>query len=167
LDLLHACLQPTKSLIDAFISLPWTIYFSIPYEFFVRLKQAIIILSKLLLFDCEGWDTKHVRNQVNLVEVLDLVCERFNETKKVFQANPLTMEHDDAFSKSARTLQDVRVWYVANLENESGQEATATAQEQNGAPGNQVEYSFGEMFWGDIMDDLGTFSAVSMLEKTN
>jgi hypothetical protein len=158
LDLLYACLQSTKSLFDAYASLPWTVYFTVTFEFFARWRHAIVVLSKLTLFDYEGWDTEHVRKQIDLIRLLDQVSEQFNEAKKVFQANPLTMEHD-TFSRFAKMLQDMKASYIANLESDFSHGASllqprmATTQVENGVPGSQFEYSVGEVFWGDIMND--------------
>jgi hypothetical protein len=159
LETLHKCLASTKLFLETYISIPAAVYWTLPISFFAQVAHVVSILSKLTLFDGDGWDVNYVRSHLDLSIVLQQILERFVEAGKGFDVDPVTLEHMDTFSRVARKIRRVRTWYSAKYANESREENTQL-QDENGQfregemmADVQSECFLDDAFWREMMSD--------------
>lgn len=77
LNMLFACLHSTKSCLDAFFSLPGSVYLDMPYLLWSPVGHAIVIASKLNLLVSDGWDQEYVRSILDFPAMVDTLATKF------------------------------------------------------------------------------------------
>jgi hypothetical protein len=123
--------------------------------------QAFIALSKLTLFECDNWDLSHVRQNLDLLEVLQQLAGRFEEAGKEFDVDPLTLQHSDVFSRVVKKIQRIKGWFDGRQVGCRTQDIMQAGNE--GAMGPDEEAMVGvqfdlldEAFWLEVMSDWET-----------
>jgi hypothetical protein len=160
--LLHSCLEFVKLFFDAYFSLPPALYFTYTIGLFAQLSQAFITLSKLTFFEHDCWDLSHLRQTLDLSEVLQQLAQRFEEAGDGFDLDPLTKEHNSTFSRLARKIRRIKAWFDSRHVEEGGEEeflagnAQAMRVVDEGVVGVQLDL-LDEAFWLDVMNDGETF----------
>lgn len=120
------------------------------------------MLSKLTLFEHDCWDISYVRQTLDLSEVLQHLAERFEEAGNGFDGDPVSKQHNDAFSRLARKIRRIKAWFDGRQAGEPGQEFTqvvgsgeAMVVTEGGMVGMQFDL-LDEAFWQDLMNDWET-----------
>lgn len=114
IDLLHACLQATKGFFEKFLSLPVSHLKYISIFSFTQVANAMVVLHKLTMFECPGWDAKYVRGILNFSSVLDQLISWFeviNEGAPVPPGEQVEGEH----SHVAKKLMRLKAWHEQEL----------------------------------------------------
>jgi hypothetical protein len=140
-----------KLFFDAYLSLPVGAYFTYTIGLFTQLSHAFIALSKLTLLEHDCWDISYVQQTVNLSEVLQPLAERFQEAGRGFDIDPLTKQHNDTFSRLARKIQRIKVWFDGRHLVNQGPEAVEGTMDES-AVGMQFDL-LDEAFWVEVMSD--------------
>ncbi|KAL2428740.1 hypothetical protein ABEF95_006154 [Exophiala dermatitidis] len=81
LNLLFACLNSTKSCLEAFFSLQPLVYFDMPFLFWALVGHAIVVTSKLNLFVGDGWDQGYVRSVLDFPTTVDTIAANMDAAK--------------------------------------------------------------------------------------
>lgn len=95
-------------------------------------------------------------------EVLQQLADRFQEAGEEFDLDPLTQQHNDSFSRVARKIRRIKVWFDSRQAGEHGQEhvyvgnGEAMIATDDGMAGMQFDL-LDDAFWKEIMNDWETF----------
>lgn len=122
LEILLSCLESTKACFDTFLSFPPSSYFHLPYPLWSQLGHAIIVLSKLSLFNGEGWDQEYVRSQMDFFEVLSTFDQKLEEAREYSRStsqasiSELSMDIPEIFVKLTPNLQQMKECHKARLQ---------------------------------------------------
>ncbi|KAJ9297657.1 transcriptional regulator family: Fungal Specific TF [Paecilomyces variotii] len=122
LEILLSCLESTKACFDTFHSFSPSSYFHLPYPLWSQLGHAIIVLSKLSLFNGEGWDQEYVRSQMDFFEVLSTFGQKLEEAREysrsISQAgiSELSMDIPEIFVKLTPNLQQMKDCHKARIQ---------------------------------------------------
>ncbi|GAD92710.1 hypothetical protein ANI_1_718024 [Paecilomyces variotii No. 5] len=122
MDILLSCLESAKTCFDTFSSFPPSSYFHLPYPLWSQLGHAIIVLSKLSLFNGEGWDHEYVRSQLDFCEVLNTFDRKLEEareySRRVSQEDDAAFPMDipEIFVKLTPSLQQIKECHKARLQ---------------------------------------------------
>ena len=108
LELLHACLQASKSFFDLFFSIPVTSYHCIPVHTFKSLTRSLIILQKLSVLEHPDWSLAYVRESVNFMDVLDILAERLAQVRSAICFDQEISDEIDMFSRAATKISCVK-----------------------------------------------------------
>ncbi|KAJ5724055.1 hypothetical protein N7488_002090 [Penicillium malachiteum] len=112
LEYLYMCLQATKSAIENFFEIPITECIGLSFTFFTQLARTILVLFKLSTFENEAWDTKFVRKEIDVLQVLDRLLKVIDEAKLMIGS-----QGDDGFlDKSSMIFATVKSWCLSKLE---------------------------------------------------
>ncbi|KAJ5736933.1 uncharacterized protein N7483_002058 [Penicillium malachiteum] len=112
LGYLYMCLQTTKSAIENFFEIPIIECIGLSFTFFTQLARTILILFKLSTFENEAWDTKFVRKEIDVLQVLDRLLKIIDEAKSMIGS-----QGDDGFLDRAATIfATVKSWCLSKLE---------------------------------------------------
>ncbi|KAJ9260815.1 transcriptional regulator family: Fungal Specific TF [Paecilomyces variotii] len=135
LEILLSCLESTKACFDTFHSFSPSSYFYLPYPLWSQLGHAIIVLSKLSLFNGEGWDQEYVRSQMDFFEVLSTFDQKLEEAREYSRStsqasiSELSMDIPEIFVKLTPNLQQMKECHKARL-----QAQTSTTEQTQGPP---------------------------------
>jgi len=66
IDLRWSCLIASKSLLDAFSTVPFSAYHAVPTSNVAQVAFALMNLFRLAFVEDPGWDLVHVRETINL-----------------------------------------------------------------------------------------------------
>ncbi|RDW82696.1 hypothetical protein BP6252_03808 [Coleophoma cylindrospora] len=80
LDVLHACFRAVTRYFEFFLQIPSTSPFAISIINCAQMVRAIAILSKLSLFEADGWDLQYVRRTTDLSKILERLASRMETT---------------------------------------------------------------------------------------
>lgn len=123
IELLQLCLTTSKSLVDAFLSLPASIYNRLPFVAFSLFSLGGITLSRLCLLDSPNWDLSHARSVADLLGVMNLFALRLDEAHSLE-----TSAHDQSqnsqsgiFADMSRRVKKVTAWYENRIATEVNQ----------------------------------------------
>jgi hypothetical protein len=81
LKMLFACFEATKSCFDVIFGMPDSTWLESPYILWTLIGHASVILSKLCLFNAEGWDAEYVRNTLDFLAVIDRMASKLERAK--------------------------------------------------------------------------------------
>ena len=121
LNMLYACLKSAKSCFDAFLLLPASVWFELPYILWSMLSHSIMILSKLSLFTGEGWDQQYVRSVLDFSSNVDRIAHKLDEAKalmKLSAADSSSIFRGDVpefFSTLSLKLQHIKTAHETRL----------------------------------------------------
>ncbi|KAH9219321.1 hypothetical protein DL95DRAFT_63455 [Leptodontidium sp. 2 PMI_412] len=73
LQCLCTCLSAIKSFIDLLFSMPQAGYLGMPLHFRIQCMRSLVSLYRLSIYEDPGWDTKAVRNTVDVMAVFDRI----------------------------------------------------------------------------------------------
>ncbi|KAI9729358.1 MAG: hypothetical protein M1834_006881 [Cirrosporium novae-zelandiae] len=157
LEILYSCIMAVKDLLDTYYSIPPASYFGFPFYTWLQLGHALIVLSRLSLFQCDGWDLRHIKTIVDFSEAIDRVATQFEEAREFYRVNELSGESEDILSKFSRKLRRVKGWFEAKLATELGPEIPPQPQSLVTPPATEelIDESLFEQldssFWDEIM----------------
>lgn len=83
LSMLFSCLNSAKTFFEEFHSLPVSVYFDLPYTIWSLVGHMNVVLSKLAVSDCEGWDQSYVPSILNFFTVLDTLATKVKAAMEV------------------------------------------------------------------------------------
>jgi hypothetical protein len=87
------------------------LYFSLSFINFGQLTRALIVASKLCLFNAEDWDLSQVLRTIHMSSITEEMANRMEEASTTFGR-----EGDlSSFAVSARNLRLAKIWYEAKL----------------------------------------------------
>jgi len=81
LKMLFACLDSTKSFFDTWYAIPISAYLDSSYFPWTLLGHASVVLSKLCLYDEQGWDPGYASDTIDFCTTVDKVIARMEEAK--------------------------------------------------------------------------------------
>jgi hypothetical protein len=111
MEVLSACLSAAQSFFGVWFSLPLELYFSLSIVHFGQLTRALLVASKLCLFDGEDWDLSQVRGSIHISNIIEEMANRMEEASTTFGR-----EKDiSPPALSARNLRLGKTWYEAKL----------------------------------------------------
>jgi hypothetical protein len=140
-DALYACLQATKSLWDAFFTIPTRNFFNFSIMTCSNLSISMIILQLLCTFEHPEWNLTRVREVMDFNKLIDRLTACFNKV----QTEP-GCEDMDLFGRMAKKLGYMRD-YV---------EARSADQYRDQVPeprGNQAPQNTNAGEFTDFLDD--------------
>ncbi len=73
-----------KSLLDAFLTLPLSVYHVVPVQNMSQVGFCLINLFKLTFAEDPGWDLAHVRETVNLASYFDHLVSKIIHQPIIF-----------------------------------------------------------------------------------
>jgi hypothetical protein len=76
LNILYSCLTSTESFFKVFFTLPGPAFITMPYFFIAHFLHAIMVLSKLLLFQDPNWDCQYVASVLDLPTIIETVASK-------------------------------------------------------------------------------------------
>ena len=76
LNILYSCLASTESFFKVLFSLPGPAFITMPYFFYAHFLHAIMILSKLLLFQDPNWDGQYVASVLDLPTISETLITK-------------------------------------------------------------------------------------------
>ncbi|KAL2812596.1 hypothetical protein BJX63DRAFT_432493 [Aspergillus granulosus] len=81
-DLLSSCLNATKVFLDLFSDIPARNYLNLPYPAYAVCCFVLGMLSNLLLFTGERWDTGYGRSTLDLGGVIDTIVAQIDDASR-------------------------------------------------------------------------------------
>jgi hypothetical protein len=111
MEVLSACLSAVQSFFEVWFSLPPGLYFSLSIVHFGQMTRALLVASKLCLFDGEDWDLSHVRGSIHISNIIEEMANRMEEASTTFGRE----RHISPLALSARNLRLGKTWYEAKL----------------------------------------------------
>jgi hypothetical protein len=111
MEVLSACLSAVQSFFEVWFSLSPELYFSLSIVHFGQMTRALLVASKLCLFDGEDWDLSHVRGSIRISNIIEEMANRMEEASTTFGRE----RHISPLALSARNLRLGKTWYEAKL----------------------------------------------------
>ncbi|KAB8231349.1 fungal specific transcription factor domain-containing protein [Aspergillus alliaceus] len=149
LDLLVRCLESTRSFFSCIFSLESRLFPIFPYTFWCQVGHAIIVLSRLSLYDSEKghWDRDYVRNTIDYNDTVDQLAGKLDEARLLIeeQATP----SDRVQLPEIFTLIPIRVRMLKEAY-QRRQEALANPRRQS-APAAVDQGELLPFVWGDLL----------------
>lgn len=110
-DNLHGCLRLAQSGIENFLKTPISEYTRVSFPFFTQLARSILVLFRLSTLKTGFWDTALVRNNIDVLQVLDQLLKGIDEAKVL-----VGPRGDDGFLDRAATIfRSVKSWCSSKL----------------------------------------------------
>ena len=158
IESLCTMLGAARKWFDVYLAIPPRDHVRLPLSISTQLAQSIVVLYRLTIFECSGWDRKLVRETCSLSCILEQVVKKFQrvpvEAGLVYDDESL---HFKLFSVNIRKLTSIKDWWQAK---ESAlQQATDLESSQIPAVGDNVPtVHFGdawlnEMLMGEFQSD--------------
>lgn len=147
-DMLHACLVACRSYFDIFLAFLPDSFFSIPMSTFGQMTLDLASFFKLALLEAPGWDLRHVRRELDVSLLPDLLVRRFEDALRAI--GPIKqINSTDAFSRYAQRFRQSKCWYSTNLTAGSGpelsQELMSASWTKDFEVGDQCDFL--ETYW--------------------
>jgi hypothetical protein len=126
-DILYACFQATRSLIATYLSIPITDSCILSVITYGQLFHAIGALYKLSLFEIPEWDTKVVRETLDVSNLLSQFAARLEEVGSLYTEEATVRPQHDPWKMCAAKLRYCKTWWDMTV-----------AQENNASAGGEV-----------------------------
>ncbi|RAK88970.1 hypothetical protein BO79DRAFT_147688 [Aspergillus costaricaensis CBS 115574] len=111
--LIHS-LQAIKSWLSTFQTLPAPTITGFPFFMWFQLVRCIVLLKHLSTFDDPAWDRDAVRQEVDMLELLEWMGEK----AEMASVEAGEMSDDDLFQRVGRMLRLAREWVVRKVRGE-------------------------------------------------
>ncbi|RDL40971.1 uncharacterized protein BP5553_00950 [Venustampulla echinocandica] len=146
LELLYACLISCKTLLDLYLALPLSVYYTVSIVELAEMGHGLTALSRLSLVEQPGWDLAHVRKTVNLLDYFGRLISNFEEVgAAIDQSQPEPCRMSLA-TGCALAMKRVRAVYEAKVAPESEPQPL---QEQPGTAGMNISMNMEQFDWID------------------
>lgn len=136
-SMLFACLNSAKSSFEAFFSLPIYIDFDLPYTVWTLLGHMLVVVSRLTLFNADGWDQAYMRNNLDFFDILNKLARRLEDATAYVTSSadgggsdsmsPLPRSVPELFASFAQKMQNARDVHEAKRAAQSRQDQAAVA----------------------------------------
>jgi hypothetical protein len=136
LEILYACLESVGNFFESFLEIPPASYWNFSIVHFAQLGYALSMLQRLSIFEDPTWDLHYVAEKVNLLRVVDQLCNRMGEAVRYGGTESSdASESISSFERTATKLRKLRAMFEAQM---------ASAQ--------SVPDQMGNLDTGDIMN---------------
>jgi hypothetical protein len=116
LELLYACLESVGNFFESFLEIPPASYWNFSIVHFAQLGYALAMLQRLSIFEDPTWDLHYVAEKVNLLRIVDHLCNRMEEAARFGGTEPLnTSESISSFERTAAKLRKLRPMFEAQM----------------------------------------------------
>lgn len=87
LDLLHRCLEATRSFFHHLYTLPAVYFRFLPFTISSQFGQAVVALSQLTLYQSANgaWDSAYVKNTIDFDQTVDTLGRKLDEARALIQ----------------------------------------------------------------------------------
>ncbi|KIW40336.1 uncharacterized protein PV06_07543 [Exophiala oligosperma] len=106
LKMLFACLGSTKSFFEKWYSIPISVYFDCSYFPWSLMGHASVVLSKLCLYDGEGWDAAYASDTIDFCTTMDTMMAKMKEANAAAE-RAMLFPNPGAPSESSSTVPPV------------------------------------------------------------
>ena len=156
LEMLNSCLTSAQSVLDFFLSLPLSAYFSLWLIELSNIGQALATIFKLAMVDEPGWDLTYVRKTVNPCDYFERMISKFAQVGVIIdesQPEPCRNSFPTGCSNVMRKIKEV---YEAKIAAETTQN---TSQEQTNSMGldgiimaDPIDW-MDDFYWQELLND--------------
>lgn len=133
-ECLCACLNATKSLLDAFFSIPPAQLFGSSASLYINLAHCFVCLTRLAVFDHPEWDRSLVQENLNISLVLDNVERHLSRVKEEACLDIYDSPGTDAFTTMASAIGAVRTRWEATIASATNALGAASRGDINSFP---------------------------------
>ena len=92
--MLFACLDVIKTYFEKLYTIPTTQYYHLTYFMWAMMGHMSVVLSKLCLFEGDGWDPDYARSTFNFLEMVETVQMKVREAKEAADKSVLQASRD-------------------------------------------------------------------------
>lgn len=104
---LLACLQGIKAWLSTFLAIPPSKYILFSFALYAQLSQVIFLLYRLSTIEDPDWDLEVVRQEANVLDVLDQVIDRLSRVSREAEIICDAAEAD-SFSTAIKAIKYMR-----------------------------------------------------------
>jgi hypothetical protein len=153
LEDLESLLTAVEQWFKIYHTVPLDDWIGIAYSIWTQYMHCIILLFRLSTLDEPGWDKSEVKKRANLLEILERLIHRLDNTPEYFgMVNTDEADTNGLFFHCSRLIQGMKATFAAEL-------ATTTLQTDvksgNGSPATEAIDSslVSDGFTSYVMDD--------------
>lgn len=167
IDMLHACLESAKSLIELFLAYPLSAYFGLPVTELSHIGQAFATLFKLSMLDVPGWEVTYVRKMLVDADYFNRLISNFEQVGAVIDQSQPAPCRNSFPTGCAGAMRRVKALYDAKI----GAEPTQTSEQEPPSSTvlegvlhvDQMDW-MDDVYWQELLNDtnfLGTTTNLS------
>lgn len=118
--------------VDAFFTIPSSVYLFIPFATFGQFAHGLIVWTKLAAIDTEEWSLRSLGDQLDFKSILDELAARFEEPQRAAPGG--TLVNNDSFNYWSKRLR--WMWHAYETRPETVFPEAERETEKNARPAN-------------------------------